>query len=196
MAVMAETAVLGTGARRVTLDFSSWMAGEQRRVFLLCLRMLNDPEDADIATQDAFLKAYRALDKTAEMDGEGLAKWLTRIAVNTCLDKLRSRRWRFWRQRPSQEDQAALLEVAVAGAPSAERLVESQQVARRVEAALGRLSDRQRSVFVLKHYEDRSLDEIGQMLGLETGTVKAHMSRALGKLREELRDLYGRPALD
>ena len=53
-----------------------------------------------------------------------------------------------------------------------------------------RLSTRQRAVFTLRHYEDMSLEEIGQILGLEVGTVKAHMFRAVGKLREELRDLY------
>jgi RNA polymerase sigma-70 factor (ECF subfamily) len=59
--------------------------------------------------------------------------------------------------------------------------------------AIGSLSDRQRSVFILKHYEDLSLEQIGEALGLEVGTVKAHMSRAVAKLREELRDLYLRP---
>ena len=52
-------------------------------------------------------------------------------------------------------------------------------------------TDRQRVVFALRHYEDKSLEEIGQILGLDIGTVKAHMFRAVAKLRDELRDLYG-----
>ena len=55
-----------------------------------------------------------------------------------------------------------------------------------------KLSARQRSVFVLKHYEDRSLEEIAGILNLDVGTVKAHMARAVAKLRTELRDLYVR----
>jgi len=53
-----------------------------------------------------------------------------------------------------------------------------------------RLSARQRAVFTLRHYEDKSLEEIGLVLGLDVGTVKAHMFRAVSKLRVELRDLY------
>ena len=56
--------------------------------------------------------------------------------------------------------------------------------------ALDKLSGRQRAVFTLRHYEDRSLEEIGAALGLDVGTVKAHLSRAVKKLRLELQDLY------
>ena len=59
-----------------------------------------------------------------------------------------------------------------------------------VNAALGRLSARQRAVFTLRHYDQKSLEEIGTLLGLDVGTVKAHMFRAVSKLREELRDVY------
>jgi RNA polymerase sigma-70 factor (ECF subfamily) len=60
-----------------------------------------------------------------------------------------------------------------------------------LDAALDKLSPRQRAVFTLRHFEDMSLEEIGLTLGLDVGTVKAHMFRAVGKLRVELRDLYG-----
>ena len=64
------------------------------------------------------------------------------------------------------------------------------QISGRLTVALGRLSDRQRAVFTLRHYEEMSLEEIGQILGLDVGTVKAHMFRAVSKLRVDLRDLY------
>ncbi len=66
----------------------------------------------------------------------------------------------------------------------------------RIDVAVNQLNGRQRTVFVLRHYEDRALEEIGEIVSLEIGTVKAHLARALSKLREELRDLYGRPALE
>jgi RNA polymerase sigma-70 factor (ECF subfamily) len=68
----------------------------------------------------------------------------------------------------------------------------ARDIALRLAAALDRLSPRQRSIFVLRHDEDRSLEEIGAILGLDVGTVKAHMARAVKKLRVELRDLYER----
>ncbi len=72
----------------------------------------------------------------------------------------------------------------------------ARDITRRLGVALAKLSLRQRSVFVLRHDEDCSLDEIAEILGLDVGTVKAHMARAIMKLREELKDLYGRRTLE
>ena len=66
----------------------------------------------------------------------------------------------------------------------------ASEIRRRLEEALVLLSDRQRAVFTLRHYEDLSLEEIADTLGLDVGTVKAHMFRAVSKLRVQLRDLY------
>ncbi len=174
-------------------DFGSWMASEQRRIFLLCRRLLQDPDEANSATQDVFLKAYKALSKVpeggAELDNPG--KWVTRIAVNTCLDRLRSKAWKIWQRRLAPEDEQVVLELTPGAEPDAERQVFAKQIQHRLELALGKLSDRQRAVFSLRHYEAMPLEEIAGVLKLDTGTVKAHLSRATAKLREELRDLYG-----
>jgi RNA polymerase sigma-70 factor (ECF subfamily) len=186
---MAEPRAANAEAGALLRDFGSWMISEQKRVFLLCQRMLQDREDADSATQDSFLKAFQSLKRGApEIDDP--AKWITRIAVNTCLDRLRSRKWQFWRKRPSPEDEGLILATAVEGAPDAEERLFATEIQQRLAAALERLSARQRAVFTLKHFEDRSLEEIADILKLDVGTVKAHMFRAVGKLREELRDLY------
>jgi RNA polymerase sigma-70 factor (ECF subfamily) len=173
-------------------DFDTWMRGEQRRVYLLCLRITRDSDEADMAAQDAFLKAYRYLcgEGASAVPVEDLGKWITRIAVNTCLDRLRSRAWKFWRRRPSAETEENALKAAAGNYPSPEDEVRGREIGRRLAEALTQLSPRQRAIFVLKHYEDRKLEEIGQILGLELGTVKAHMARAVAKLRLELADLY------
>jgi len=188
--VMARPAEAIPAARSRRDDFDNWMMAEQRRVFLLCYRLLGERDEADTATQEVFLKAYRALSGLRSPDPEDPAKWLTRVAVNTCLDRLRSRRWRFWRQRPRGEDERVILAMTPDTAPNAEDKLFAGQIAARLAAALRTLSERQRSVFVLKHYEDLSLEEIARSLGLDVGTVKAHMARAVAKLRRELRDLY------
>jgi len=191
MAIMAEPLVaLSSGQAQAIMDFGSWMVSEQRRIFLLCVRMLQDGDEADTATQDTFLKAYRALQKPGSAVIEDYDKWLTRIALNTCLDRLRSRSLRFWRRRTQAEDEETILSRAANTAPDAERRLYAGQIARRLAEAVNRLSHRQRAVFTLKHYEDRSLEEIAEILQLELGTVKAHMARALAHLRKDLRDLY------
>jgi DNA-directed RNA polymerase specialized sigma24 family protein len=57
-------------------NFGSWMASEQKRIFLLCRRLLQDPDEADSATQDAFLKAFKALSRNgsepADMHSPGI----------------------------------------------------------------------------------------------------------------------------
>ena len=172
-------------------DFGSWMTSEQRRIYLLCRRMLQDPDEADSATQDVFLKAYRALSKTAgSIDLENPSKWVTRIAVNTCLDRLRSKRWKAWQRRPPVEDEVLILQSAPGVDPDAESRIFARQIQQRLEKALTKLSGRQRAVFSLRHYDAMTLEEIADVLKLDIGTVKAHLFRAIAKLREELKDLY------
>lgn len=171
-------------------DFGTWMTSEQKRVFLLCRRMLQDPDEADSATQDVFLKAFKALSKAEPGVLENPGKWVSRIAVNTCLDRLRSRAWQIWRRRPAPDDEALILEMQAESAPDAEAQLFAKQLQRRLDAALGRLSPRQRAVFTLRHYESLSLEEIAKILDLDVGTVKVHLFRAIGKMREELNDIY------
>ncbi len=80
--------------------------------------------------------------------------------------------------------------------PDAEDHTFASEIGQRLTAALDRLSARQRAVFTLRHFEDRSLEEIGSILDLDVGTVKAHMFRAIQKLREELRDVYAYRTLE
>lgn len=175
----------------VAADFNAWMISEQRRVYGLCQHMLQDRDEADSATQDTFLKAHRALQKNGAEDPAEPAKWLTRIAVNTCLDRLRSRRWQFWRRRASSVEDQDSLQRTASLAPEAEDHYFAVQIRHRLAAALDQLSDRQRAVFTLRHYQNLTMEEIAAALDLDSGTVKAHMHRAVTKLRVELRDLYG-----
>lgn len=191
MGLMSEPLVVDRAEPALLRDFGSWMAAEQRRIYALCQRFLNDRDEADSATQDVFLKAYQALKRDDAKDLDDPARWLTRIAVNTCLDRLRSRKWQFWRRRPSPEDEKTILAMAPSLAPEAEDHYFAGEIGARLLASLERLSPRQRAVFLLRHFEEMSLEEIGAALGLDVGTVKAHMFRAVAKLREDLRDLYG-----
>jgi len=192
MGAMADRLEANVSVLADTREFGAWMTSEQKRVFLLCRRMLDDAEEADSATQDTFLKAWQALKRPESKELDDPGKWLTRIAVNTCLDRLRSRRWQFWRKRPKPEDEETILSLASSADPNAEDQVFARQIAERIGRAVARLSLRQRAAFTLRHYEDRSMAEIAEILDLDVGTVKVHLFRATEKLREELHDLYFR----
>jgi RNA polymerase sigma-70 factor (ECF subfamily) len=189
MSSMADS-IAAARAAAATSDFSAWMMAEQGRVFRLCQRMLGDSDEAGSATQDVFLKAYQAWSRSAA-ELEDPSRWVTRIAVNTCLDRLRSRRWQFWRRRPEGDDEELILAMAPSAEPDGEARVFAREIGARLAEALERLSPRQRAVFVLRHFEDLSLEEIAAQLGLDVGTVKAHLARAVARLREELKELYG-----
>jgi RNA polymerase sigma-70 factor, ECF subfamily len=202
-AAVASPLTVSDSAAVLPFDFDTWMRQEQKRVFLLCVRILRDHDEADMAAQDSFLKAYRYLVKREAPGAEttasalcaneaidDLSKWVTRVAVNTCLDRLRSRAWKFWPRRSSPEAEQRVMEITASAGPTAEDHLRAGEIGRRLATALDQLSPRQRAIFVLKHYEDRKLEEIGHILGLEVGTVKAHMARAVARLRTELADLY------
>jgi len=192
MGVMADRLAARVGTLTDTREFGLWMASEQKRIYLLCRRMLNDAEDADSATQDTFLKAWEALKRPESNDLVDPNKWVTRIAINTCLDRLRSRRWQFWRKRPNPTDEAAILGLAQSNTPDAADQLFAKEIGLQLEKALQKLSLRQRTAFALRHYEDRSMAEIAEIMDLDVGTVKVHLFRATEKLREELHDLYFR----
>src|SRR5271156_734280 len=118
--LMAEPLLAEQGELVLVRDFGTWMTSEQRRVYGLCQRFLQDRDEADSATQDVFLKAYQALIREDAKELDDPARWLTRIAVNTCLDRLRSRKWQFWRRRPSSEDEQMILSMAPSSSPAPE----------------------------------------------------------------------------
>lgn len=190
MGTVATSLETGIEAPSIRQDFDRWMVSEQRRVFLLCYRMLRQCDEADSAVQDTFLKAFKALNQPKQPALDDPGKWITRIAVNTCLDRLRSRAWKFWSRRPAQEDETLILEMAASEAPDAEAHVLAREIEKRIGEAIEALSPRQRAVFTLRHFEDRRLEEIAEILDIDLGTVKAHMARAVGKMRGQLKDLY------
>lgn len=171
--------------------FEGLVAAHQKRVFGRALRLLGDAEEAATATQDCFLRAFRAASRCPQ-DTEGQQRWLIRMVTNLCLDRLRSRKWRWWR-RMGLEKRAPGEEAASAASPvrTPERELLGKELASKLARALEQLPPRQKAVFVLRHYEDYRLEQIAEELALNVGTVKSHLSRALVRLRGELKDFYG-----
>jgi RNA polymerase sigma-70 factor (ECF subfamily) len=158
-----------------------------RALFKLAYRMTGNEHDAEDVVQDAFLKAYRSLDRFEERAQVG--SWLYRIAANCAFDVLRRRQRRDSRLE-SLDDGDEVHEPAAHG-PGPDRLALGGDVRRHVEAALERMSPRERAAFVLRHFEGRSVKEIEAALGIDTTSVKQSVCRAVRKAREVLRPLAG-----
>ena len=176
------TAGMGVAAQ----EFSSVVVAHRPQIFRFLLASTRDVDLAETLTQECFLKAHRNWDR---FRGDSSAMtWLMRIAINLEKDHWRNRRMQFWRHmRTNSVD----LDEASDWLPNGERSVEQQMMARervaQVWKAVEGLSARQRTVFLLRYVEDHELSEIAQATGLSEGTVKAHLSRALVKVRAELR---------
>jgi RNA polymerase sigma-70 factor (ECF subfamily) len=163
--------------------FCRLAAVHARRVHALALRFCRDATDAEDLSQEVWLRAFRSLDTfRAE---SSFYTWLRRIAVNTFLNQRRAARSRF-------EDAARRLgdgEAAAganARATDAESALSDRLLAGRVRDALSELSPQQRLVFLLKHDEEMTCEEIARALSCSTGTVKKSLARAVAKLRARL----------
>lgn len=186
-----ERAEIGRILAGETDRFDYFVRMYQKRVFRLAYTLLRDPAEADGVTQDVFVKAYRGL---RDFKGDAAFEtWLTRIAINAVRDTVRRRRpvVSFGDLRSDGEEDGPEIpdRLDPADGTSPERDLLSREIRRRIADALVALSPRQRTVFVMKHYEERSIAEIGAATGLDEGTIKSHLFRAARKLRERLEDL-------
>jgi RNA polymerase sigma-70 factor, ECF subfamily len=167
-------------------EFARVVESHRPQIFRFLLASLRDIDLAETLTQECFLKAHR---NWSHFRGDSSPMtWLMRIAINLQKDHWRNRRMQFWRHTQTN---SVDLDEAGEWLPSGERTAEQQILAREQVAQVWKivenLSERQRTVFLLRYVEERELSEIAHATGLSEGTVKAHLSRALGKVRAELR---------
>ena len=166
-------------------EFSTVVTVHRAQIFRFLLSSTRDVDLAETLTQECFLKAHR---HWASFRGESSAMtWLMRIAINLQKDHWRNRRMQFWRKTQTN---AVDLDEASEWLPSGESSAEQRVLARErvgmVWKAVEGLSERQRTVFLLRFVEELELSEIARATGLNEGTVKAHLSRAVQKVRAEL----------
>jgi RNA polymerase sigma-70 factor (ECF subfamily) len=168
-----------------TQEFSEIVQSHRPQIFRFLLSSTRDVDLAETLTQECFLKAHR---NWASFRGDSSAKtWLMRIAINLQKDHWRNRRMQFWRHTQTN---SVDLDEASDWLPSGERSVLQKMMAREqvghVWDAVKGLSERQRTVFLLRYVEEQELSQIALATGLSEGTVKAHLSRALTRVRAEL----------
>ncbi len=173
-----------------TEAFEHFVHRYQRKITRVAFRMLRDLGEADCAAQESFLRAYRSLGEFRE--GSSFETWLTRICINWCKDRLKRRRLiLYFHQTPREdEEEAGPRDVTPHPDPSPERRALSREIRERLRESIGHLSARQKSIFVLKHFEELSIPEIAEITGLDTGTVKSHLFRAARKIRARLQAFH------
>jgi len=156
----------------------------QRKIYRVAYAITRDETEADTITQDTFIQAYTHLGK---FQGRSeLETWLTRITINRSRDWLRRRKFVSLFSHDDDNDDRIYAIEPVDEQPDAERQFMSHQLRAAILRAERTLSSQQKIIFRLRHYENHSLEEIAELLGLRSGTVRAHLFRAIHKVRKEL----------
>ena len=165
--------------------FEEIVKRHQRRVYAVAFRIVRRHDVADDVTQEAFMRAHRALPSFDLTRPFG--PWIARIAANLAVNHVRS---------PRAREQGLPESHAETRAPDPDPLagVLEQEASAALSRALDRLPAEQRSVFVLRVMEDMSYREIAEALDLSLGTVMSRLSRAREKLRVTLSPYLGSSA--
>ena len=167
--------------------FAALVRRQQRRASRIAYHFLRDAADADEAVQDAFIKVFLHIDSFR--DELPFEVWFTRILINGCLDrqKARRRRARWIISAPDAEPgERAWAESVPALGPSPEEALLLRERRGQIASAVGKLPERQRTIFLLCHYEGCSSREVSTITGLNESTVRVHLFRAVRKLRSLL----------
>lgn len=161
----------------------------ERRIYALALHYTRNPHEAEDLSQEVWLKAYRAIG--GYRGAAGFYTWLRRITVNTFLNHQRGSAVMFSNEKLVIRmgelvsfDELGLAPIAPPPAP--EERLHQQLMIEKVMEGLGELTAQQRLVFLLKHREGMSYEEIAQACAVSTGTVKKALFRAIEKLRQYL----------
>jgi len=163
-------------------DFDRFVEQYRPRVLRFVFASVRDMDLAETLTQDCFWNAYR---HRRSFRGDcSVYTWLLKIAINLVRDHSRSRRFQFWKN--AQRVQSDVMrDFPDRGISPEDKAAVNQQVAAVWEATRS-LSERQRTVFLLRYVEDLDVREIAQSTGLTESTVNVHLVRAVRGIRKRM----------
>lgn len=154
--------------------FDRLVARYYRRVYTLCLSLLEDPAEAEDATQEAFWRAYRHLQRYDPT--RPFRTWLLSIAAHHAIDRLRRRKPRApWNEALPAQD------------PSPEERLLAQEEQERIRRLVGQLPPLERALVLLRYWEGASYREMAQALSLSESAVKSRLFRARRALAQAYR---------
>jgi len=158
------------------------------RIYRVCLLYTDSSDDAKDVLQETFLRAYKSVGRFR--GDSSFTTWLTRIAINICLNLRRDRRNSERLEGEGLENTHARWSPAQAMMPghpaSPEEALGVRELRERIMAVVAKLPPRERMAFVLKHFEQLKIREISELMHISEGTVKSFLHRAVVTLREAL----------
>lgn len=159
-------------------------------IFRVAFRITENEADAEEVVQEAFMRGYRKLeDFNARANFQ---TWMYRIAMNCALDVLNKRKAQAAVPIAEEYDGEEVTVQLADRTAGPDRLLLSQEVEARRQAAMEKLTATERIAFVMRHMEDRSTEEIAGALGIAPNSAKQAVFRAVQKLRQSLAPLWVR----
>ena len=153
-------------------------------MYAVALGFTRNHHDAEDVLQETFLRAHRAI---GSFKGQAsLRSWLYRIAVNVCLDRRKKNKSGVFSSSTSEEGEDGKNFEDFNPSTNPERMQKSKDLRRNIDEAVSFLSPFEKSVFVLRHYQDLQLKEIAAVLQRSEGTIKNILFRAIRKMRSRL----------
>lgn len=185
-----EERLLARLKRRDEAAFNQLVRLHQGAVFRQLLRVLGDPAEAEDLAQEVFVTVFKAIDS---FRGESrLSTWIHRIAQNHARNRIKYHGRRKRKGDSALEDDTEeSLAVPETGSrlPRPDHQVEAEQAEAHIRAAMTRLDEEQRTLIVMRDLENRTYEDIQQLTGLPSGTVKSRLHRARMALHESFRAL-------
>ena len=164
--------------------FEQLLLAHQKQVYNLCLRLSGSAEDAFDLSQEAFIRAWRALAQY-QFEAE-FSTWLYRLTRNVCIDHLRRRKRQNTVPLETEQD-GELIELPLPdGAPGPEERMLHEEKQRILAEAMQALPEDYREILVLRVVNDLPYDRIAEILDLQLGTVKSRLARARLQLKKIL----------
>jgi RNA polymerase sigma-70 factor (ECF subfamily) len=176
--------------------FQEFVDRYKKKIYYIAYDITGDQDDAEDVSQEVFIKVFRSL-KTFRRNAK-ISSWLYQISVNASIDLLRKKSSK--PEKSMDDIERADIQESLPGSSTRvqnpERSAEDLIIQKHISEALQKVSPKERSVFVMRHYNELKIREIAEILKVSQGTVKALFYRATRKLRKELSFYLGNPGLE
>ena len=189
--ILVERFCRGDGAA-----FHELVERYKKKIYFIAYDIMGNHHDAEDASQEVFIKMFRAL-RSFRQDAK-MSSWLYQITVNTCIDSMRRGSSKLNRITDNLEEDRTINLSGKSKISSTDpgRMTESELMQMRISQSLTKLSPRERTAFVMRHYNNLKMKEIAEILSVSVGTVKSLLFRAVKKLQKELSPYLGKSQLE
>lgn len=182
---MNEAEIIQTAQQGSLSAFNRLVMSYQGLAYSVAYRVMGDQERAADATQEAFIKAFKAI---KQYRGGSFKSWLLRIVSNTCYDQIRYEKRRPSQPLESEDYESDYLPYMVDETERPEESLMRGELSEMLQYAINQLPEDQRLVLILSDVEGMNYQEVADIADVPLGTVKSRLSRARGKLRDILQD--------